>query len=138
MRIVDEIMTREVVCIDMDTSIGDSMEVCEKKRIRHLPIVDDQNCLVGLVTDRDLRYSISPRIGSISENNSDRLSLKRPVHLIMVRAVFSTTPETSLSDAAELMLAHRIGCLPVVDQQRHVVGIATTSDFIRYVAQIPE
>ena len=138
MRIVDEIMTREVVCIDMDTSIGDSMEVCEKKRIRHLPIVDDQNCLVGLVTDRDLRYSISPRIGSISENNSDRLSLKRPVHLIMVRAVFSTTPETSLSDAAELMLAHRIGCLPVIDQQRHVVGIATTSDYIRHVAQSPE
>jgi CBS domain-containing protein len=138
MRIVDEIMTREVICIDMDTSIGDSMEVCEEKRIRHLPIVDEQNCLVGLVTDRDLRYSISPRIGSISENNADRLSLKRPVHLIMVRKVFSTTPETSLSDAAELMLAHRIGCLPVIDQQRHVVGIATTSDFIRYVAQSPE
>ncbi|MBN2319385.1 MAG: CBS domain-containing protein [Acidobacteria bacterium] len=128
-------MTREATCIVMDTSIGDCMEVCEDKRIRHLPVVDDQDQLVGLVTDRDLRYFVSPRTGTISENNSDRLRLKRPVHLIMAREVVSTSPETSLSDAAELMLTHKIGCLPVIDPQRHVVGIVTTSDFIRYIAQ---
>ena len=135
MNTVDELMTLEATCLEMDTSIGDCMEVCADKRIRHLPIVDDQNQLVGLVTDRDLRYFVSPKIGTISENNSDRLRLKRLVHLIMVRKVVSATPKMSLSNAAGLMLKHRIGCLPVIDPQRHVVGIVTTSDFIRHIAQ---
>jgi CBS domain-containing protein len=97
--------------------------------------LDDQKQLVGLVTDRDLRCLINPRVGTISENNSDRESLKRPVHLVMVREPVVACPENSLSEAAELMLANRVGCLPVVDEELHVVGIVTTTDLLRYVTQ---
>ena len=132
---VKNLMSNDVACINMDTFIGDAIQVCSDRRIRHLPVIDDQNQLVGLVTDRDLRYFTSPRIGSISENNSDRESLKRPVHLIMVRNVTTASPEIPLSEAAERMLAHRVGCLPVVDTERHVIGIITNSDLLRYIAQ---
>jgi acetoin utilization protein AcuB len=119
----------------MDTPLGEAMEMCSDKRIRHLLIVDDQKQLVGLVTDRDLRCLISPRVGTISENNSDRESLRRPVHLAMVHEPVVASPEKSLSEAAELMLANRVGCLPVVDEELHVIGIVTTTDLMRYIAQ---
>lgn len=135
MATVSDIMTSDVSTINMDTPSGRAMEACSEKRIRHLPVIDEQNRLVGLVTDRDLRYSISPRIGTISENNSDRESLKRPVHLIMVRNPATTSPEVPLSKAAALMLEHRVGCLPVVDPERNVVGMVTTSDLMRHIAQ---
>lgn len=131
---VGEVMTRTVVCIDLDTHIGDAMDLCSQNRIRHLPVLDERQGLAGLVTDRDLRYFISPRIGTISENSTDRQSLRRPVHLIMNREVVSAAPTAALPDAAKSMIDHRIGCLPVLDNDRHVVGIVTATDFLRYIA----
>jgi len=128
-------MTKDVVSIDLDTPLGHAMEVCSDKRIRHIPVLDENHRIVGLVTDRDLRSFISPRIGTISENNSDRASLRRPVHLIMLREVVTANPEASVTEAAQLMIAHRIGCLPVIDVERHVVGLVTTTDLLRYLAE---
>ncbi|NLT65390.1 MAG: CBS domain-containing protein [Acidobacteria bacterium] len=136
METVADIMTPDPLCVGMDMPLGKAMELCLEKRIRHLPVLDEQNRLAGLVTDRDIRFHISPRIGTISENNSDRESLRRPIHLIMVRGVVVTVPGMLLSEAAQLMLANRVGCLPVVDPERHVVGMLTTTDLIRYVSRI--
>lgn len=132
---VAEIMTPNVYTSNMDTPIAQALEICSEKKIRHLPIVDELGELVGLVTDRDLRYCISPRIGTISENNADRESLKRPVHLIMIRNTISTSPRASLAEAAQLMLDHRVGCLVVIDPDRHVIGMITSSDLIRCIAK---
>jgi acetoin utilization protein AcuB len=128
-------MKTDVVCAGLDITLGKAIELCEEKRIRHLPIVDDANQLVGLVTDRDLRYYVSPRVGTISENKADRESLERPIHLIMIHKVVATSAETPLWEAAELMLENRVGCLPVLNLGRRVVGILTTTDLIRYIAQ---
>ncbi len=132
---VKNLMNRDVVCADMDTPLGKAMDLCSEKRIRHLPVLDEHKQLVGLVTDRDLRYYVSPRLGTISENRSDRESLERPLHLIMVRNVVVASEEAALSEAAGLMLANRVGCLPIVDTDQHVVGIITTTDLIRYIAE---
>ena len=132
---VGNIMKTDVVCAEMDITLGKAIELCEDKRIRHLPIVDGGRQLVGLVTDRDLRYYASPRLGTISENKADRESLERPIHLIMVHKVVVTSADTPLWEAAQLMLDNRVGCLPVINFGRCVVGILTTTDLIRYIAQ---
>jgi len=132
---LDRVMTRDVVCVDMDFTLGKAIELCSEKRIRHLPVLDENHRLAGIVTDRDLRYYCSPRLGTLSENNADRESLERHVHQIMVRRVVCTTADTTLPEAAQLMLTNRVGCLPVVDSGRHVIGIITTSDLIRYIAE---
>lgn len=132
---VKNLMNRDVVCADMDTPLGKAMDLCSEKRIRHLPVLDEHRQLVGLVTDRDLRYYVSPRLGTISENRSDRESLERPLHLIMVRNVVVASDDAALSEAAGLMLANRVGCLPIVDSDHHVVGILTTTDLIRHIAE---
>jgi acetoin utilization protein AcuB len=135
---IAEIMTSDVSTIPMDMTLGQAMEVCSRKKIRHLPVVDEYGQLAGLVTDRDIRYLISPRIGTISENTADRESLKRPIHLIMIRTTVVATPQMSIAEAAQLMLDHRIGCLPVTDSQRKVIGMVTATDLIRYIAQKQE
>jgi CBS-domain-containing membrane protein len=131
---IESIMTRDVICINMDITLGDAIELCSQNRIRHLPVLDEGKRLAGLVTDRDLRYSISPRIGTISENNLDRGTMNLHVHRIMKREVITISAETLLAEAAQLMLTHRIGCLPVVDSERLVIGIVTTADLLRYLA----
>jgi acetoin utilization protein AcuB len=128
-------MKTDVVCAGMDIALSKAIELCEDKRIRHLPIIDESRQLVGLVTDRDLRYYISPRVGTISENRADRESLERPIHLIMIRKVVVASADTPLWEAAQLMLDNRVGCLPVINLGRQVVGILTTTDLIRYIAQ---
>lgn len=131
---VEELMKRDVHSIHMDTLLGEAMELCSDRKIRHLPVLDDNEELVGLITDRDLRYYISPRIGTLSENSADRETLMRRVHLVMVRNVIATSPDTPLKEAARLMRDHRVGCLPVIDADRRVVGLLTTSDILRYIA----
>lgn len=132
---LDTVMTRDVVSIDMDLTLGQAMELCSEKRIRHLLVVDEEKRLVGVVTDRDLRYYISPRIGTLSENSADRSTLSRHIHQIMVRQVVSATGDIALSEAAQLMLTNGVGCLPVVDADRRVLGIITTVDFLRIIAK---
>jgi acetoin utilization protein AcuB len=132
---LDAVMTRDVVSIDMDLTLGQAMELCSEKRIRHLLVVDEEKRLVGVVTDRDLRYYISPRIGTLSENSADRSTLSRHIHQIMVRQVVSATGDIALSEAAQLMLTNGVGCLPVVDADRRVLGIITTVDFLRFIAK---
>jgi acetoin utilization protein AcuB len=132
---IDQVITKDVVCVDMDVTLGNATELCSGKKIRHLPVLDENKRLAGIITDRDIRYFLSPRLGTISENNSDRESLSRRVHQVMIRHVVCATENTSLSEAAGLMLANRVGCLPVVDADRHVIGIITTTDLIRYIAK---
>jgi CBS-domain-containing membrane protein len=131
---VESIMTRKVISINMDIILSDALELCSQNRIRHLPVLDEDKRLAGLVTDRDLHYSISPRIGTISENNSDRATLSLHVHRIMKREVIATSIEAPLAEVAQLMLTHRIGCLPVINGERHVIGIVTTADLLRHLA----
>jgi CBS domain-containing protein len=135
MTAIGKLMTHNVVCADMDITLGMAMEICSEKRIRHLPILDEYKQLAGMVTDRDLRYHISPRIGTLAENKSDRESLEHPIHLIMKRTVVVASADTPISEAAQLMLANKVGCLPIVNLGRHVVGLVTTTDLLRYLAE---
>jgi acetoin utilization protein AcuB len=132
------IMTTEVVSIGMDESLKAALDMSNDRRIRHLPVVDENSALVGILTDRDIRYHLSPRLGTISENNSDRATLDRRVHTVMVRMVIMGTPDMSIAAAARKLLQERVGCLPVVDSDRRVVGIVTTSDFLEFLAAAPE
>jgi acetoin utilization protein AcuB len=129
-----DVMKRDVIRATMDTSLGEAVTLCFQHRIRHLPIVNSEGKLAGLVTDRDLRFYISHRLGTLMENNADRESLHHHLHVIMVRRVITGRPEMTLQDAAQMMLDNHIGCLPVVDGDHRLAGIVTATDFLRMIA----
>jgi acetoin utilization protein AcuB len=104
--------------------------------VRHLPVVNRDGMLVGVVTDRDVRHHLFvPGVFEPLGQTSVEAVLKAAlVAEIMSRSVISVPPEANLSDAAQLLRTERIGSLPVVDGGR-VVGIVTETDLLRRICQ---
>jgi acetoin utilization protein AcuB len=100
-------------------------------RIRHLPVVDDHNRVVGIVTQRDLyRASISSVLGFDRSKEHEWLGKVR-VQDIMTRKVIMISPEAGVSDAVEKFVSEKIGCLPVADEQGKLIGLLTETDCLR-------
>ncbi|HUS63512.1 MAG TPA: CBS domain-containing protein [Kofleriaceae bacterium] len=121
---IAHLMTREPVSLTRRATVGRALAEMEVAGIRHLPIVDRDRRLVGVVSQRDL-------LAAASAGDS-----ARPLAGVMRPDVVSVTPETSAHEAAYLILHHGIGCIPVADRSGRLVGIATDADFVRvaYVA----
>ena len=123
-------MTQEVVTLGRNESLRSLDDVMRLGRIRHLPIVDDDGLLAGIVSQRDLFHSGLLRAlgyGSHAQGKAlDALVAKEA----MKTDVVTTTPETPLKDAARLMLDRKIGCLVVLDGSK-IAGILTESDFVK-------
>jgi CBS domain-containing protein len=127
---VDEWMTRPAVTIHRSTTVEAARKLMKSRRIRHLPVVDDQDQLVGMVTDRDLRQvvldpAVHERVAELAETLG-RLTVER----VMTVAVVTVRPETSITDAGRLMHERKIGALPVIDGLR-VIGILSEEDVFR-------
>lgn len=114
---VHEWMTRDPVTVSKDEDVRGCMDLMTEHSIRHLPVVEDQK-LVGFVTESDLREASST---SSMEGAS--------IEDFMVRGPITVTPDTDIEDAAKLIYYHKIGGLPVVDDEEFV-GIITVVDLL--------
>jgi acetoin utilization protein AcuB len=122
-------MSTPAATIDADALVRGAAELMRSRRLRHLPVVDRGQRLVGIVTDRDLRHVIfSPAVRQRLGALADVLKALR-VSDVMTRAVVTVRRDTPLADAAALMHERRIGALPVVERER-VVGILTETDVL--------
>ena len=124
-------MTEEVLAVETFDSIAIARQLMAKHRVNQLPVLDN-NHLVGIVTDRDIRdaYPTSMMINRGEE--IDRFAAKVTVEEAMTRDIFIVRPETPLTTAVGLLRRHRIGSLPVV-QNKNLVGIITRSDILDFV-----
>ena len=130
LRLVGDIMTRELVTLGRNERLLVADDVMKLGRIRHLPILDEDGKLAGIVSQRDLFHGgLLRALGYGSHARQQALELL-VVKEAMKSDVVTTTPETSIQDAAKLMLTQKIGCLPVLEGER-LVGILTESDFVR-------
>jgi acetoin utilization protein AcuB len=124
-------MTNDVLAVETFDSIAIARQVMAKHRVNQLPVLDNDN-LVGIVTDRDIRdaYPTSMMIDRAEE--IDRFAEKITVEEVMTHDVFIVRPETALATAVSLLRKHRIGSLPVVKDEK-LVGIITRSDILDFV-----
>ena len=104
-----------------------------EERIRHLVVVDDAR-VVGIVTDRDVRLNLPSPATSLSVWELNYLLHKLTVGGVMTTSVIVVNPDRPIAEAARIMLDHKIGALPVVEDGR-LVGIITESDFVRAMAE---
>jgi acetoin utilization protein AcuB len=128
MRVADK-MTKEVITISPKEGVTVAKHILEKKGIRHLPVVSGGK-LVGIITDRDIRRNLPSPATSLEIHEVSFLLDKLQVQMVMTREVISVTPDTPIEAAANLLLAHKIGGLPVHDGER-LVGIITEADLLR-------
>lgn len=131
---VREWMTKNVITTRPNTPISNAHQVMRENNIRRLPVVDN-NKLVGLVTIGDVREASPSDATTLSIWELNYLWAQLVIEKVMTRNIFTVTPETLILDAAELMLEHKVGGLPVVDENNALVGVITESDIFRMLVR---
>lgn len=131
---VSDLMTADVVTLPTSAGVDELRDVMYDHDVRHVPIVDSENDLIGLVSHRDLlRHMVTDKADVPIGVQRERLH-SMSVSDIMTPDVVTAEAEQDLREAAATMLDGKFGCLPVVDGGR-IVGILTESDFVRHVVE---
>ncbi len=134
--LIADIMTRRVTAVHMDASIRLVKGIFEDSGYHHLPVVEGKR-VVGLIHDRDVMGMISPYVGTPSETERDRDTMKKRAHQIMVRNPPCVRPETYIDAATALLLEYHLSALPVVNRHRILKGIVTWRDLLRFHLEHP-
>jgi CBS domain-containing membrane protein len=126
-------MTSRVFVVRPDETVAALVDLMHEHQVRHVPVVDEDGDLVGLVSHRDLlRNSLIEQDDEVQVDKEELLE-RLQVGDLMLGEVDRVKPDTDIRVAAQLMLDHKYGCLPVVEGSR-LVGILTESDFVRLMA----
>lgn len=126
-----ELMTPGPVTVPVTAKVQKAVEILHTAEVRHLPVVDEEGNLVGMLSDRDLRALSLPVFVGDEHVASLRTALNAPVSTLMNSDVVSVESEADVSEVIELMLDNKIGAVPVVDHDGAVVGIVSYMDVLR-------
>ncbi len=126
---VKELMTAPPITTSPDTPVLEARQLMIEKRIRHLLITEGPQ-LCGIITDRDIRLNLPSPATSLSVWEINYLLARMTVASAMTKSVVTVDPRCDARTAAQLMLEHKIGALPVVDGGA-LVGIITETDLLR-------
>jgi CBS domain-containing protein len=131
---VKDVMVKEVATLDVNDELSLANDIMRLGRIRHLPVVDGIR-LVGIISERDLfKSSLAQALGYASEDTRDLMKTLK-IKDVMVTGVITIPPETELCEATKIMVQEKIGCLPVVQDNR-LVGLITETDILlQYVKE---
>jgi len=131
---IDAIMSTELITIAPGASLADARELMQENRIHHLPVVENKDELVGLLSLTDvLRASDS----SLRADEERIRATEIPVRDVMVTDVATVSHAASLRQAALFLEKYKIGCLPVISGDK-LVGIITDSDFVAVAINLLE
>ena len=147
---VRDIMTGTVLTVKADTSVNDVAKLLGQRDISGVPVVDDQQHVIGIITELDLIVRNTrlemPRF--IEVLDWGRIPLERPSHLrdrlqhmlgteardVMTEKVTAVGPDAEVEDLAELMVKQRVNPVPVVDEAGRLIGIVSRADLVDMMA----
>jgi CBS domain-containing protein len=128
---VKDIMATKVSTLGHNDTLDLADHVMALDRIRHLPVLEEGR-VVGVVSQRDLfRSALAIALG-YGERAQKMLLKTLRVKEVMSEPAITISPEATIKDAARLMIERKIGCLPVLEDER-LVGIVTETDLLRYI-----
>ncbi|MDI1276797.1 MULTISPECIES: CBS domain-containing protein [Methylobacter] len=129
--IVADIMTANPVTVNMDTELLVIKDIFDHVYFHHLLVENESDkTIAGVISDRDLLSALSPYIHTASETLRDIETLQKRAHQIMSRQIDTVTPTTDCNIAVQKMLDADISCLPVVGDDKVILGIVTWKDFL--------
>lgn len=129
---VSRSMTPKVVTIDAESGIFKGQELMAAHSIRHLPVVDAEDRLIGIVTDRDLRSALPYSL----LKDPSRMEAREELKDLKIKDIMTTSPKTigphhTIQDALLLIQKLKVGALPVVDAEGRLKGIISVRDLLR-------
>ena len=129
---IDKSMTRDVVTVSPEAGILAAQTLMAQNRIRHLPVVVEDDMLVGIVTDRDIRSAMPSTVLSEGEKAAEEKRLAAmTVKDIMTANPVTVSPTQTLEDALLMIHKLKVGAFPVVDAQGKIEGIISVRDLLR-------
>jgi len=133
--LVRDAMTADVVTLGRNDKLASASDVMSLGRIRHLPVVDEDGGLVGIVSQRDLFHNALLQAMGYGAHAAERLRDMFLIKDAMRTEVETIGPDVLLSEAAQRMLDRKIGSLCVVDDTGALIGIITEADFVSLAAK---
>ena len=132
-----EKIRKNPITISPDANFFEARSLIHDKGVRHLPIVDKENRLLGIITDRDIREAAPSDATLLSVQELNYLLGKLKVSAIMTpkEKLITINPDTLIEEAVKLMRDHKIGCLPVVEGEK-LYGIFTETDALDHLVDI--
>lgn len=129
---VSKSMTCKVITVDQEANIFDAQKLITENQIRHLPVVDKNDRIIGIVTDRDIRSAWPYSFFKESYNEKDKEKFSKiKIKDIMTINPITLSPTSTLQDALLMLQEHKVGALPVVDEERKLKGILSVRDLLR-------
>jgi acetoin utilization protein AcuB len=124
---VGRVMNTYLVTVSPDTTIIKAKDIIDEKKINHLLVVDENENLLGLVSDRDVKKSWASPATTLSVHELNYLLTQLTVEMIMSKKIITISSGTTIESAALIMQKNRISALPVMEAEK-LVGIITTTD----------
>ncbi len=131
------VMNPEVVKVHGDEPLIEVRNLLRRRGRHHVLVVEGDRVL-GVVSDRDILRTLSPFLDTIVEQPRDVSTLGIRAREVMSRTIVTAAPETTLAEAVGLMVGHGISCLPIVGEEGALLGIVTTRDILRHIAELTD
>jgi CBS domain-containing membrane protein len=129
---VCDIMTPSPVCISNEASLKDAHQLMQSRNVRHLPVISEQDgSLVGMLTHKKMIASVLSMLNKYGQGALDRKERYTPIVDVMETQVQKLGLDEPLSVVVQYFIDNKLGCLPVVDEHNKVLGIVTSSDFVK-------
>jgi CBS domain-containing protein len=132
---VRDVMAKDVATLELNDKLKIADDVMTLGRIRHMPVLDDDQEIVGILSQRDLFRGALARCIGYGESAQQKILDQFVVKEVMSKDVVTINPYAPLQQAARLMLERKIGCVVVAEEGR-LVGILTESDFVKMYASV--
>lgn len=127
---VSEIMRREVVTVGAQERLDLTQDIMNLGRLRHLPVLDNDQRVIGIISHRDLLASALTEVLDFDVRSRRSFLRSIEVREVMAKDVVSVTPDTELREVARIFVERKIGCVPVVGVRGELVGLVTETDLI--------
>ncbi|TQV75545.1 CBS domain-containing protein [Aliikangiella marina] len=132
---VTALMSTEVVSVELDDSLKEIKSIFDEKGFHHLLVVESGK-LLGIISDRDLFLSLSPKVGTNAASKSDLATLQKRAHQIMSHDPVTLKQDSLIQEAIKLFNQEDISCIPIVDNEKRPVGILSWRDIMRKLGEL--
>ncbi|MDD4574635.1 MAG: CBS domain-containing protein [Sphaerochaeta sp.] len=133
--IIERRMTRNPVTATPDMSIADASNLMKQEKVHRLPVLDKDKRLVGLITEKDILFASPSPASSLSIHEMAYLLSKLTVKKLMSKNVVTISKDTTVEEAARMMVDQDLSCLPVLEGEK-LIGIVSKSDMFKILLEL--
>ncbi|MDP4529639.1 CBS domain-containing protein [Alkalimonas delamerensis] len=133
---VAQLMTANPLFVRREQSLKDAHDLMRSKNIRHIPVLDQQDKLVGVLTQKKMIATVMGLLAKYGTSAMERKEKQQLIGELMDTDFATVQPDQPLQQVISYFLKNKHGCLPVVDSEDNLLGILTSSDFVRLAGDL--